>query len=131
MKIKVLHADYKGEIYNYSIHHIERDKSDPDYCPIDFEVRDAYDGTLMATVWGDKDDLSIDCEHYAIEMDDIDECGKCEICGADVHWHEENNQEDEERVGRFKVVDEYDPIDKPTLESIIGMELNKIIKKGE
>ena len=127
MKIKVLYGDYQGETLDYSVVDAERDKSDPDYCEIDFEIRNAQDNTLMATVWGDKDSVEIDCEHYAVGMDDISECGVCEICGAKVHWHKDINYDDGYKSEDI-VIDGYDPVDEIPKHSIIGLALKKRIK---
>ena len=65
--------------------------SDPDdYEPIDFSIEDGEDN--VAWVWGSEpfNDVQIECNHPYECVDfgnDENECGECQICGAQCDWH--------------------------------------------
>ena len=116
----------------YKINHIFRDDNDPDKTAIEFEIRDK-DDELVANVWGENaNDVEVDCEHPYDALDftgiDDDECGKCEICGADVHWHREKVIEDNypESIDEVEeiVPDSYDIPETP------GGLIGKILVEG-
>lgn len=61
--------------------------------PIDFTIRDG-DDQWCAEVWGeDPKSVEVECDHpyQCIDWGDDDECGECELCGAQCYWRWEND----------------------------------------
>lgn len=65
-----------------------RESDNPERLPIDFSIEDDDDN--ICWVWGKNvDDVEVECNHpyQCIDWGDDDECGECELCGAQCEWH--------------------------------------------
>lgn len=75
-----------------------RESDSPDRLPIDFSVEDKGDN--VAWVWGEEPSyVEVECEHANIDWGDDNECGVCEVCGAQCQWRWEYNYDNGYKAG--------------------------------
>lgn len=104
-----------------------RESDNPERLPIDFSIED--DDNNICWVWGKNvDDVEIECNHpyQCIDWGDDDECGECELCGAQCNWHWEYNYDDGYKAGE-RVVHGWE---RPTkIAGLVGKYLKELQKK--
>lgn len=105
-----------------------RYNDDPDGEPIDFIIYDDEDN--VAWVWGSEpfNDVQVECNHPAYELEDEEPTAHCPICGAtcDCHYEkDEGSVEDYHWSGRQLVPDNNWVMPK-TIGGIVGKYLKEL-----
>ena len=98
--------------------------------PIDFSIADDEDN--VAWCWGSDpyDDVQIECNHpeECIEWGEDDECGICQICGAQCVWHWEKVYDDTtEKTIKERKISEWNKPDR--IGGIVGEYLDELDKR--